>query len=47
MREEGELSMFYVVRSTHHPNQGKLLLEFFFFLGPGANVSKTAETPNY
>lgn len=42
MREgEGELSMFYVVRSTHHPNQGKLLLEIFFSLygpGPGANV---------
>lgn len=51
MREEGELSMFYVVRSTHHPNQGKLLLEFFFFFSmdrdQGPVLGKTAETPNY
>lgn len=50
--EEGELSMFYVVRSTHHPNQGKLLLENFFPFsttmygpGPGANVVKLWRLP--
>ena len=49
MREgEGELSMFYVVRSTHHPNQRKLLLEFFSMdRDQGPMLGKTAETPNY